>query len=133
MVNLRNYDKNWIAIVAVIFGLSAVVLGAFGAHLLKTMVTPERLETWRTAMQYQMFHALLLLIIYNLTLSQNTRNLVQSAVCITAGILLFSGSLYLLVITDTSWLGIITPVGGILFILGWLALLLHFIQNHRQN
>lgn len=96
----------------------AVGLGAFGAHALEESLSPKRLETWNTAVTYHMWHALALI---GLALVSKVFevDLTWSLNLIVAGIFVFSGSLYLLCLTDTSWLGAITPIGGICFILGW--------------
>lgn len=96
----------------------AVGLGAFGAHALEESLSPKRLETWNTAVTYHMWHALALI---GLALVSKVFevDLTWSLNLIGAGIFVFSGSLYLLCLTDTSWLGAITPIGGICFILGW--------------
>lgn len=96
----------------------AVGLGAFGAHALEESLSPKRLETWNTAVTYHMWHALALI---GLALVSRVFevDLTWSLNLIVAGIFVFSGSLYLLCLTDTSWLGAITPIGGICFILGW--------------
>jgi len=103
---------------AVLAGLG-VAAGAFGAHGLEGRVSPARLETFRTAVTYQMYHALALLAVGGVA-AQGGGTLVHGAgYCFVAGILVFSGSLYLLVLTDTSWLGAITPLGGAAFLAGW--------------
>lgn len=95
----------------------AVGLGAFGAHGLRDVLTPERLATFETGVRYQMFHALGLLATAALGGSA-----LRAAPWLLAGSLTFSGSLYLLVLTDTGWWGAIAPVGGLLQIAGWLIL-----------
>ena len=102
-----------------IAALIGVALGAFGAHGLKGRVSPDRVETFRTGVEYQMYHALALLIV-GWTAAQGWGPLLHWAgYCFTAGIVIFSGTLYLLVLTDTGWLGAITPLGGVAFIVGW--------------
>jgi uncharacterized membrane protein YgdD (TMEM256/DUF423 family) len=103
--------------VAALLGATAVAAGAFGAHGLQSHVTPERLETWRTAANYQLLHAVALLA---LSLSPTPRPLPSRL--FLAGTLIFSGSLYALVLLDLPILGAITPIGGVCFILGWLSL-----------
>ena len=92
----------------------AVALGAFGAHALESMVTPDRLETFETGVRYQMYHALALF-----ALGALPKRSWRAAPFFLAGILVFSGSLYLLVLTNTPWLGAITPIGGVLMLIGW--------------
>lgn len=106
---------------AVAAGL-AVALGAFGAHGLENRVTPERLDTFKTGVLYHMVHALALLAV-GWAMAQWPGGAVQGAgYLFLAGIVLFSGSLYLLVLTDTPLFGIITPFGGLAFIVGWALL-----------
>jgi uncharacterized membrane protein YgdD (TMEM256/DUF423 family) len=96
-----------------------VAAGAFGAHGLEGRVTPDRLDTFHTAVTYQMYHALALLAV-GWAVAQGGGPLVHAAgYCFVGGILVFSGSLYLLVLTDTSWLGAVTPLGGAAFLVGW--------------
>jgi len=107
---------SWVAIGAV-FGFVAVAAGAFGAHFLRSILPPPRLETFEVAVRYQMYHALAIILAGML-------NADRAAWCFTTGILVFSGSLYLLVLLDQRWLGAITPIGGVLFLAGWLLLAL---------
>ncbi|MBE0501086.1 MAG: DUF423 domain-containing protein [Desulfuromonadales bacterium] len=100
-----------------------VGLGAFGAHGLKTKVTSQMLAVWETAVQYHLIHALgLLLIAIFCQLIPDSFLLRTSGWLLQIGIVLFSGSLYLLVLTGTKPIGIITPIGGIAFLVGWLLL-----------
>ena len=100
----------------------AVMLGAFGAHALQSLVTEARLQTFETAVRYQIYHSLGLLLIGVLLEKQVQKPLCNAGYLMLAGIVIFSGSLYLLVLTDTAWLGAITPIGGVCFISGWLLL-----------
>ena len=103
--------------------LIGVGLGAFGAHGLKTKVDPEMLTVWNTAVQYHLIHALGLLLIGILSQLMPAAPLIKNAGwSILLGILLFSGSLYALVLTGNKSLGIITPLGGVAFLIGWLLL-----------
>lgn len=98
----------------------AVCFGAFGAHIVEGMLTPERFEVYQTGVSYHFYHSFGLLAAGILSLHfQNSRWFRLSGIFLLSGILIFSGSLYLLTLTDTSWLGMITPIGGIAFILGW--------------
>lgn len=99
----------------------AVILGAFGAHGLKARVSEARLDVWHTACEYQFYHALGILLIVLLA-AQFSSHLLPAAWVLLAGTLIFSGSLYLLVLTDTAWLGAITPIGGMTLIAGWCIL-----------
>ncbi|MFY0697309.1 MAG: DUF423 domain-containing protein [Balneola sp.] len=108
-----------ILVIASFLAALAVGLGAFGAHALEESLSPKRLETWNTAVTYHMWHALALI---GLALVSRVFevDLTWSLNLIVAGIFVFSASLYLLCLTDTSWFGAITPIGGICFILGWI-------------
>jgi uncharacterized membrane protein YgdD (TMEM256/DUF423 family) len=105
-------------------GALGVVLGAFGAHSLRGSIEPRLMETFQTAVQYQLIHALALLMV-SLTMGWLGQSLSFeiSAYAFMAGVILFSGSLYGLVFTDMKWLGPVTPLGGLCLIVGWLALL----------
>jgi uncharacterized membrane protein YgdD (TMEM256/DUF423 family) len=95
-----------------------IALGAFGAHGLKAALSPEALGWWQTGVQYQMWHALALLLIGALPLPR----LGAAAGLIAAGTLVFSGSLYLMALTGARWLGAVTPLGGAAMIAGWALL-----------
>ncbi|MGX4676719.1 DUF423 domain-containing protein [SAR92 clade bacterium H246] len=113
---------SWIKIIA-ISGMLCVALGAFAAHGLEQSLSAKALSTMRTAVLYQFLHTLLLLGIVALPdklLNQKLQN--RAAQLLLAGIVLFSGSLYLLVFTGISALGMITPIGGLALIAGWLLL-----------
>lgn len=123
-----------IIITASLFGILAVILGAFGAHGLKGRIDAGELKTWETAVDYHFYHTLALLFLS--TFSRFKCRLINiSYWSFTLGILLFSGSLYILAakdilnITQTSFIGPITPVGGLFFIIGWTTLLLATIKN----
>ena len=108
-----------------------VALGAFGAHGLKTRVTPEMLAVWQTGVLYHLVHALGLLLIGVLVQLMPEASMVRNAGwAILLGTLLFSGSLYLLVLTGIKPLGMITPFGGIAFLAGWLMLAAAAWQYH---
>lgn len=101
----------------------AVVLGAFGAHALKTQLAPELLAVYQTGVQYHMAHGLgLLLIAILIGQLGNSRMLSIAGWLMVVGMLLFSGSLYLLSISGLRWLGAITPFGGTAFIAAWISL-----------
>ncbi|MDA1027648.1 MAG: DUF423 domain-containing protein [Bacteroidetes bacterium] len=108
---------------AILSGL-AVVLGAFGAHALKEVLTPERLETYKTAVSYLEWHALALLGVGILLAHTGERLFRLAAITLLLGMLFFSGSLFVLVGTDIGWLGAITPFGGVLFIASWMLVAL---------
>lgn len=99
-------------------GALAVIAGAFGAHALEGRITPDRLDTWRTAASYHLAHAVVLLVLAS---QPSPRSLTFAL--FTLGITVFSGSLYALVLLDLGALGALTPLGGIALIAGWLSLL----------
>lgn len=100
----------------------AVAIGAFGAHGLKAHLSEAMLQTWKTGVEYHFYHALGLLLIGVLSVLMPSNLLNWSAIFLFAGIILFSGSLYILALTGIRWLGAITPLGGISFIVGWVLL-----------
>ena len=103
----------------------AVALGAFGAHGLRSRLLPDRLVTFETAVRYQIYHALgLLAVAAAITRGPGSSLPVAAGWLFVLGTLLFSGSLYLLALTDKRWLGAITPFGGLAFIAGWICLAL---------
>lgn len=104
------------------FGAVGVVLGAFGAHALKVQLTAEQLVSWQTAVQYHLLHSVALLALGGFAVATE-RSVAWPAWLFTAGIALFSGSIYLLLLTGARWLGPITPIGGLCLIAGWVALL----------
>lgn len=115
---------------AALAGGIGVILGAFGAHGLRDSLEPRLMQTYETAVQYQLIHALALLLVAILY-HQVGRALAFeiSLYAFMAGILLFSGSLYGLVLTEMRWLGPVTPLGGLCFIVGWFALLTGGLQK----
>jgi len=111
-------SSGWLAIGAVAAGVG-VALGAFGAHGLKSRVEPQMLAVFETGVRYHLYHALALLAVA-WAASRSTSALPGAAGwAFLVGIFLFSGSLYLLVFTGTKWLGAITPLGGVAFLVGW--------------
>jgi uncharacterized membrane protein YgdD (TMEM256/DUF423 family) len=110
-------------VVASVAMFVAVALGAFGAHALKGRLAQEMTIVWQTAVQYHAWHALGLLAVGILLLQWPDRGFLGIAAWLfVAGIVLFSGSLYALALTEVRWLGAITPFGGLAFLAGWLAL-----------
>lgn len=106
-------------LLACIFSLLGVALGAFGAHALKEKISPEMLQTFEVGVRYQMYHAFALFVVAWALRSWNFSNVDIAGWLFTAGIVLFSGSLYVLALTGVRWLGAITPFGGICFLAGW--------------
>lgn len=112
-----------------ILALVAVTLGAFGAHVLKGMISEEQLVTFETGVRYHFYHALAILLVDLFIHFRKTSLLITAGWLFTLGVICFSGSLYVLSFRNlipfsVSWLGPITPLGGFLFILGWGALFL---------
>jgi uncharacterized membrane protein YgdD (TMEM256/DUF423 family) len=101
----------------------AVIFGAFGAHALRARLSPDMLAVYHTSSQYHFYHALGMLLIGAIaTHFQNDGALQLSGYLMLAGIILFCGSLYLLAITGITWLGAVTPLGGLAFIAAWIVL-----------
>jgi uncharacterized membrane protein YgdD (TMEM256/DUF423 family) len=111
----------WFAVGA-FAGMLGVALGAFGAHGLRSRVTPEMLAVFETGARYQMYHAIALLAVGWAAARWTSPWVNAAGALFAAGILLFSGSLYLLALTGTRGWGAVTPVGGLAFILGWACL-----------
>lgn len=107
----------------------AVAAGAFAAHGLKHALSPEYISTFKTAADYQMTHGLGLILIGVLNQHRCSRCNTAAAVFMFAGIVLFSGSLYLLTLTGERWLGMVTPFGGICFLIAWLTLGFNYLQK----
>ncbi|MEE9391286.1 MAG: DUF423 domain-containing protein [Planctomycetota bacterium] len=121
---------NWLFTGSLMAGLG-VVAGAFGAHGLQKRVDADMIAVWKTAADYQIYHALALLAVA-WAAERYATGMVQSAGwCFLAGIVVFSGSLYLLVLTGNKMLGAITPIGGVLFIAGWVLLALTALKTRN--
>ncbi len=125
--------KNKLALWGGILGMTAIIFGAFGAHALKNIITTQYLQVFETAVRYQMYHALFLLFLANYTAllpkaKQNISN------CVVIGVLLFSGSLYLLTF-NSIWhynirvVGILTPIGGLFLITSWFLLIYYHLKS----
>jgi uncharacterized membrane protein YgdD (TMEM256/DUF423 family) len=123
----------WMKIVA-INGLLAVLLGAFAAHVLEASLSPERLSVFHTAVKYHMFHTLALLGLICLdNQAGSPRYRIYAAIFFLLGIGLFSGSLYLLVATGITKLALVTPMGGLAFLMGWILLLISAREQNNGN
>ncbi|MDR9856950.1 DUF423 domain-containing protein [Paenibacillus sp. VCA1] len=111
-------------VIGAVMAMLSVVIGAFGAHMLKPIVGEDAMKVYETGVQYHMAHALGILLIAVVTGFWGcTRKLAWAAWLLFAGIILFSGSLYVLAITGIKPLGAITPIGGVAFIAGWVCLI----------
>jgi uncharacterized membrane protein YgdD (TMEM256/DUF423 family) len=114
-------DKNFLLLGAIAAFL-AVALGAFGAHGLRGRLSPEMMSVFQTGVQYHLSHALALVLV-SAIMGRMSGWLIQTAGwCFVAGIVFFSGSLYLLAVTGVTILGAVTPIGGLLFLAGWACL-----------
>jgi len=119
-----------VIITGAVLGALGVVLGAFGAHALKeTLTASGRLDTYETAVKYQMYHSLALVMLGIIMNQFEHRMLHYSAYSFIAGMVIFSGSLYILCATGISKLGAITPIGGLFLIAGWLLLALGIYKS----
>ena len=117
-------------IMAAISGLLAVVIGAFGAHGLKSRLAEDLLTVYHTGVQYHFYHTLALMAVGILLLRYPEAAMLNwSGWLFSAGILVFSGSLYVLAVTGIRWLGAITPIGGLAFIAGWLCLVIAIFKH----
>lgn len=114
---------------AALLGMTAVMLGAFGAHALRDLLEPRFLAVWQTAVQYQFWHVAALLAVGCFQQRTECRWLGLASLGFILGIVIFSGSLYLMALTGFRPLGMVTPVGGVLFILAWLSLFISFITG----
>lgn len=113
---------NGIIALGAVLGALAVAIGAFGAHGLQGRVTPELLAVFEVGVRYQMFHALALILLglfAGREASALPSGVAPAAWLFLAGVVVFSGSLYLLVLSGARWLGAVTPLGGVAFIVGW--------------
>lgn len=125
-------SKTIISIGAIFMAL-AVALGAFGAHVVQEILSPDRFEVYQTAVEYHFYHALGLLLLGLISYQFHPNIwLSMSGYSLMSGILIFSGSLYLLTLTDTGWLGAITPIGGAAFIFGWIFLVIGVLKEDAR-
>ena len=118
-----------IILTGAVFMALAVILGAFGAHALKEKLASDMMQVYKTGVEYHFYHALGLILIGIISMNISSGLINWSAILITIGIVLFSGSLYVLAITGIKWLGAITPIGGISFIAGWILLILAVLKG----
>lgn len=118
-------EKNIKLIIAGLFGFLGVAIGAFGAHGLKSILSEKMLETYHTGVLYHLIHSVVLLAIA----LANKKGLAKAFYFITAGIILFSFSLYFYTITGVTTLALITPIGGVSFLIGWVLVLIEGLKN----
>ena len=122
-------DHRKILLSGTVFMALAVLLGAFGAHALKGTLSPDMLAVYKTGVEYQFYHALGLLLIGLIGFHIQSKWLNWSGILLTAGIVLFSGSLYALSISELKVLGAITPIGGLAFVAGWICLAIGILKH----
>lgn len=125
--------KQLVLIFGTLYGATSVILGAFGAHAFKKILPAEKLMSFETGVKYQMYHALLLVTI-GLFLEFQTTLEKSAAWCIILGTFIFTVSIYFLSFADhwgmnLKWLGPITPLGGLLMIVGWFLLMFYFLKR----
>ena len=107
--------------IASLLGAVGVALGAFGAHGLRNRVDGRMLEVWETAVRYHLVHALALLAVAWMASRWPSPSLSLAGWLLVVGVAVFSGSLYLMALTGVRWLGAVTPIGGLCFLIGWIA------------
>lgn len=120
------FMKLFFSLGALVLGLG-VVFGAFGAHALESALTEDQLETFQIGVRYQFIHGLALIAVALAGAHWPGMLLQISGWCFLAGMLVFSGSIYVLVLTGLKWLGMVTPVGGMAMIIGWFLLAWHVV------
>ncbi|KOR82215.1 DUF423 domain-containing protein [Paenibacillus solani] len=124
-------SRTFIAWGSILMALS-VAIGAFGAHMLQDRITVDELATYETGVHYHMIHGLAVLITGILAkVLGESRKLFWAGALFIAGTIIFSGSLYVLSISGIKWLGAITPIGGVCFIVGWLMLMSSALFSKR--
>jgi len=121
-------------VTGIIFGGLGVAIGAFGAHALKPILAENgRTDTFELAVRYQFYHALALLALGALLPKFESKKLMYGARSITLGVIIFSGSLYALSLSNVTILGAITPIGGVLLIIGWILFLLSILDKKKLS
>lgn len=128
MPNIINKSPKWLLQIGAMLMAIGVLLGAFGAHGLKNFATAKALELWQTATLYLFIHALGVLLTGVLVYLKLAT--ARPAYCFLGGVAIFCGSLYFMALGFPSWLGVITPIGGMLFVLGWIWLVLDGKNTH---
>ena len=118
----------WIIIGSTLAAL-AVAIGAFGAHGLKSRVSADDLIIFETGVRYQMYHSLALILLGLIGVNFQSNVVQLPAILFLVGIIIFSGTLYLIPLTGLRWLGAITPIGGTALILGWIMLIFNLIRS----
>lgn len=120
-------------LIGALLALLGVMLGAFGAHSLKNILDANALATFEVGVRYQLYHALAVIVLGGLAAQANLRWCRRAALLFIVGCVLFSGSIYLLALTGMKWFGPITPLGGMCFMAGWVALVIGLIKGPVQG
>lgn len=129
--NSVGMSRFFLVVGAVLAGL-AVIIGAFGAHALSAHLTDRGADIWNTAVQYQMFHSVGIIAVGILLLILNAKkSLILAGFAFLTGTILFSGSLYTIALVSVKNLGLVTPLGGLCFIVGWLLLVVAAMASTR--
>lgn len=123
----------WFIMLGAFFAFASVAAGAFGAHALRAILEPHQLAVFETAARYQMYHALALIALGSLASQAPDAHLTRAAWLFVLGILLFSGSLYIVATLGIGWVGAITPIGGVAFLAGWALVLLTSWRRLRTS
>ncbi len=129
MLPLRRTEQRFFLSAAAVYGLITVLFGALGSHVLHGYLNPDMIQVFDTGILYQMFHTLILAVLGGMDRRPSASFLVKSGWFFFFGIPLFSGSLYALAITGFRVFGILTPIGGLLFLIGWVMFFLGSVQN----
>jgi uncharacterized membrane protein YgdD (TMEM256/DUF423 family) len=129
--------RNKFIIIGSFFALTATIAGALGAHALKNIIPPSSLESFKTGVEYQMYHAIALIFTGILMYQNDKKKIRWVGYFFIAGIFFFSGSIYALSTSrvtgiDFSFLGPVTPIGGLLFMTGWILIIFNFIKNKNE-
>jgi uncharacterized membrane protein YgdD (TMEM256/DUF423 family) len=130
--------KNYILIGAIFAGL-AVIIGAFGAHALKDLMSENNITTFETGNRYHFYHSLALIMTAFVAFKVDSTLLKYACISFIVGIVFFSGSLYLLALRDGwelhswTWLGPITPIGGLFFIIGWILMIVGILKSKERE
>ena len=126
-------QKNLWLILGAIGAALAVIAGAYGAYILELLVSENTMITFRKAVRYEMYHSLALIFVALFSSQTQVKAVNIAGWCFLIGILTFSGSLYLLVFTGLEWLGAITPIGGFVFVFGWISLAYSGFKNKTSE
>jgi len=120
-------------ILAGLLGFLGVLAGTFGAHGLKGRIEPAMIETFEVGVRYHLVHAVALLVVALMAQQKISACMKVAGWGFTIGIIIFSGTLYLLAVTGMKWLGAITPLGGVGFMVGWIALLVAGVREKKKD